>query len=71
MVWSCSLYKPRLVCVLSRTQDGYLSYFRDQEEAEAHRSDKDSQMRHHPSSQRQLAMETVEAVRTEVKRIGA
>lgn len=50
------------------SQDGYLSYFRDQEEAEGYRSkDGSSQFHHHPSSQRQLLLDCVEAVRTEVR----
>ena len=48
------------------TQDGNLSYFHDQDEAEAFRSEADSQLHHHPSSQRQLSLDCVEAVRTEV-----
>lgn len=49
-------------------QDGYLSYFQDQEEAEVYRSkDGDSEFHHHPSSQRQLSLDCVEAVRTEVR----
>lgn len=49
-------------------QDGYLSYFQDQEEAEVYRAkDGDSEFHHHPSSQRQLSLDCVEAVRTEVR----
>ncbi|CAM9981588.1 unnamed protein product, partial [Hapterophycus canaliculatus] len=49
-------------------KDGYLSYFHDQEEAEEYRSkDGSSQFHHHPSSQRQLSLDCVEAVRTEEK----
>eukprot|EP00903_Cladosiphon_okamuranus_P013952 g12976.t1 len=49
-------------------KDGYLSYFQDQEEAEVYRSkDGDSEFHHHPSSQRQLSLDCVEAVRTEEK----
>ncbi|CAN0206812.1 unnamed protein product, partial [Pylaiella littoralis] len=49
-------------------KDGYLSYFHNQEEAEGFRSkDGDSEFHHHPSSQRQLSLDCVEAVRTEEK----
>lgn len=51
-------------------KDGYLSYFQDQDEAEVYRSETDSQLHHHPSSQRQLSLDCVEAVRTDEK-IGA
>lgn len=48
-------------------QDGYLSYFQDQDEAETYRSEADARFHHHPSSQRQLSLGCVEAVRTEVR----
>lgn len=53
--------------VVVAMQDGYLSYFQDQEEAEGYRSKEGgSQFHHHPSSLRQLSLDCVEAVRTEV-----
>lgn len=64
----CTLFSTRFLHVLCFmcAQDGYLSYFQDQEEAEVYRSETDSQLHHHPSSQRQLSLDCVEAVRTEV-----